>query len=129
METKTFTVLHFEDDKTSQKIIRKMIDRIGGNTHTESTLLNSKIFLNPITLESIDCIICDYMFPTKDASYILKDLAKSNKPVLFYSSLDEEDFCRKCLKVLKSMPYNFKFVQKASQGMRDKINSFIHECA
>ena len=131
MQTKTFHALHFEDDRSSQNIIRRMVKaEIGGETLTESTLINARSQLrNKFMLEAIDCIICDFMFPGKDASSILEELAMSKKPVLFYTCLEEDDFCEKCLKVLKTIPYNFKFVQKASHGMTSKIKDFIRSCA
>lgn len=130
MGTKTFNVLHFEDDRTAQKIIKRLVaDEIGGKTLTESTLLNANIRLNPLLLEAVDCIICDFMFPNRDATSILKELAQSKKPVLFYTCLDEEDFCERCLTVLKSIPYNFQHVQKASIGMANKIRNFIRASA
>lgn len=131
METKTFHALHFEDDKSAQKFIRKIIeDEIGGETLTETTLLNAKSQLNnKFMLEAIDCIIVDFMFPNRDATSILHELAKSKKPVLFYTCLDEDDFCEKCLKVLKSIPYNFQYVQKASIDMAGKIRNFIRTSA
>jgi len=129
MQTKTFHALHFEDDKSAQKFVKKIVaDEIGGKTLTETTLLNAKTQLkNKVLLEIIDCIIVDFMFPKKDASIILRELEKSEKPVLFYTCLEHDVFLKKCAEVLKFVPYNFKYVQKASLNMGAKIRNFIRE--
>lgn len=131
MQTKTFHALHFEDNRSAQKFIKAMIEKeTGGETLTETTLLNADGYLrDKIFLKTVDCIVCDFMFPNRDASSILDKLAQSKKPVLFYTCLNRGEFEEKCLEVLKSIPYNFQHVQKASIDMANKIRNFIRTSA
>ena len=127
--TDTISVLHFEDDRINQQLIKDSLTKIlGAEVTTESTLRNKDFHLDPkICQQSYDAIICDYMFPTICADSILKDLSKCGVMVIFYTCLDSGDFYERVLKVLGRMPNNFKFIKKASPNNIQNICTLIRD--
>jgi DNA-binding response OmpR family regulator len=112
---KAISILHFEDNKIHQKMLKDYLNReFNAKIRQESTLRNAETFLEPLCASVYDAIICDWMFPYRDAGKILVNLANCGKTVIFYTCLDREDFCLKCNDMLGYIPSNFKFIQKAS---------------
>ena len=126
---KQLTILHFEDDRVTQKIVRDRLAReaLPLKVITESTFFNSSAYLKSPLTNHIDLIISDYMMPNMSAEAVLDDLANCGTMVIFYSCLDEIDFYEKCMKILGRIPGNFRFVMKASIGNLDKLMELIKE--
>ena len=126
---KNLTILHFEDDRTTQKIVKDRLDREGLplKVIAESTFFNASAYLKSPLTNHIDLIISDCMMPSLSAFEILEDLANCGTMVIFYSCIDEIDFYEKCQKILGRIPGNFRFVMKASIGNLDKLIELIRE--
>jgi CheY-like chemotaxis protein len=120
-------VLHFEDNQIQQALVKERLKKTFDHCKIKSisSLLCAEPLLNKFTPQFYDVIICDYYFPKKDASSILSNLADCGLTVIFYSCIDEIDFCENCMKILGEVPYNFKFVKKGSVNNLQTIVSLI----
>ena len=126
---KNLTILHFEDDRTTQKIVKDRLDREGLplKVISESTFFNASAYLKSPLTNHIDLIISDCMMPSLSAFEILEDLVNCGTMVIFYSCIDKIDFYERCQKILGKIPRNFRFVMKASIGNLDKLMELIRE--
>lgn len=126
---KNLTILHFEDDRTTQKIVKDRLTREGFpfDLISESTFFNAAAYLKSPLTSNIDLIISDCMMPSLSAFEVLEDLSNSGVMVIFYSCIDEIDFYERCMKILGMIPGNFRFVMKASIGNLDKLIELIKE--
>lgn len=114
---KTVSILHFEDDKVNQLMVRKLLKkRFNAYVRTEDTLNNVHLYVEyPHLLERYNAIICDYMFPKVDATAKLKILSECDKPIIFYTCLDREDWEFRVIRKLGTIPKNFTHLRKASK--------------
>lgn len=123
---KTLNVLHFEDEKTNQLIVKeKLKNRFGASTQTESSLLNLNIYFKTHFIDQFDLVICDWNFPSYNIELDLPTLEKSHKPILFYSCLDRQDWLHRVKKILGKIPDNFSFARKASDDIIGAIRDII----
>lgn len=121
-------ILHFEDEKVTQRLIQKVLgDQLGAEVITVHNYLTADFRLNSSLIDTYDAIICDYMTPVADAGSKLKMLLKFKRPIIFYTCLDHQDFSERCLKVIPKMPKNFHFVRKASNDQLKRIINIIKE--
>lgn len=120
---KTLSIFHFEDDKPTQLLIKKtMLMEFNAIISAESTLMNLDMYFDTHFMDDIDIIICDVCFPTESAISKIKTLARSKKPIIFNTSLDEDVFYEMVWDKLKDIPKNFHFIRKATTtGTRDLI--------
>jgi len=123
---KTLNVLHFEDEKTNQMIVRhKLKNKFGATTQTESTLQNLDIYFKTHYIDQFDLVICDWNFPIFNIELKLPTLAKSGKPILFYSCIDECEWLERVKKVLGKIPDNFTFNRKACDDIISTIRNIL----
>jgi DNA-binding NarL/FixJ family response regulator len=123
---KTISILHFEDNKVFQSLVKDYLkSELDVSVRQERTLRNAETLLDPLCASIYDVIICDWMFPYKDASSILNLLADCGKTVIFYSCIDHDDFYKKCYSQLGYMPRSFKYIQKASANNLKNIRQLI----
>tara|TARA_R110002020_G_scaffold2048_3_gene9414 strand:- start:3126 stop:3524 length:399 start_codon:yes stop_codon:yes gene_type:complete len=113
---RTINILHFEDDKVSQKLIKKRMKmEFHARVKTESTLHNLDIYFKTHLIDQFHVVICDFCFPGESADSKLEILAKSKKTIIFNTCLDEDDFHMAVWDKLGDIPSNFVFVRKADK--------------
>lgn len=124
---KTLSILCIEDKKLTQDMIEAFLQinhpDLKFDKHT--TCMGAIRSLRGQPIDSIDLVICDWMLPCWDASYIIKDLYNTGKPVIFYTAISEEDVKAKVRDILGFYPRNFKYVMKSSVNNLTQINSII----
>ncbi len=128
---KLIRILLFEDDRTQQTIIKDRLKKedFPVRLRTERTYYNTEALIKSPFESLFDVIICDVMMPEISAYDKLKDLADTRKPIIFYTCVCEEEFCEQCKKILGTIPYNFKFIRKASEGNLSRLMNTIKEVA
>jgi DNA-binding response OmpR family regulator len=128
IEDKIFNVLCVEDDITTQKILKDYLTKkLPLHFDSQSTVLGAQRFIQAEPYDSIDLIICDWMLPVWDASYLIKDLYNIGKPVVFYTCLEEDEIKNHVNRILGFYPYNFNYIRKASKDYLAKLTGFISE--
>jgi len=127
---KTVSILHFEDDKVNQMMVKKLLQkRFEAYVRTESTLNNVDLYIeNPHLLERYNAIICDYMFPKVDATVKLEAFSKCDKPVIFYTCLDKDDWEFRVIRKLGHIPKNFSHLRKAAKDGHTTLCELIGSC-
>ena len=131
IEAAELSVLHFEDDRLTQSLLRKRLKKkYNARIRTESTLLNIEALCNTHLVQNFDFIICDFMFPTVSAQEKLDVLADCKKYIIFYTCLDKIDFQERCHKGLGFVPSNFIHCRKAHPRgldyLLEKIDQIIN---
>ena len=128
IEDKTFNVLCVEDDISTQKILKDYLTKkLPLNFEPQSTVLGAQRYIQAEPYDTIDLIVCDWMLPVWDASYLIKDLYSLGKVVIFFTCLDEDDLKNRVKTILGFYPKNFKYVQKATRDYLAKLTRFISE--
>jgi len=127
---KTVSILHFEDDKLNQILVKKILEkRFGAYVRTEGSLNNVDWYIeHPHLLERYNAIICDYMFPNIDATIKLKEFARCDKPIIFYTCLDEDDWKFRVIRKLGHIPKNFSHLRKANRDGQTTLCELIGHC-
>tara|TARA_R110002020_G_scaffold180191_2_gene374450 strand:- start:968 stop:1372 length:405 start_codon:yes stop_codon:yes gene_type:complete len=125
-EVKPINILCFEDNEYTRITIEDyMRIKFKANVDFFRNYLGSGPILKTHLIDRYDAVIADCMTPLKDAFSCLSELANCGKTVIFYTCLDREDFCSKCKKILGYIPFNFKFVQKATADNLNTIGKLI----
>ncbi len=122
IKSRSVSILHFEDDKTTQLLIKKRLKlEYNAKIRTESTLLNLGVYCNTKLIESFDLIICDFMFPTVSAEERLEILSGCDKYIIFYTCLDRVEFQERVYNKLGYIPTNFIHCRKAHRSGMDQL--------
>jgi CheY-like chemotaxis protein len=128
IKTRSVNILHFEDDKGTQYIVKKALkNNYNARIKTESTLLNCESLVSTYLVNSFDVIICDYMFPTVSAEERLEVFAKCKKYVIFHTCIDLVDFQERVNKRLGYVPSNFIHCRKAQGSGTDPLIKLIDD--
>ena len=127
LECKTLEILHFDDCADDRHAVETYLKQVYGDiAYTEeSTLLNLEGYLTSPLVDYFDVIICDYCMPVVDAGQKLKFLADCNKEVIFYTCLSQRQFVENVRSKLGYIPFNFKFIQKATPDMFQNLTACI----
>jgi len=127
---KTVSILHFEDDRINQVMVREILKkRFQAYVRTEDTLNNVDLYIEyPHLLERYNAIICDYMFPKVDASVKFEAFANCGKPVIFYTCLDKDDWEFRVIRKLGHIPKSFSHLRKASKDGHTTLCELIGYC-
>lgn len=123
---KTLEVLHFEDDSTTRYIVKESLKRkFGATVKQENSLINLDIYLRTRMLDRFDLLIFDWCMPVYPIDGFLPLMAKCDKPILFYTCLDYDDWAQRVTKILGRIPDNFKFNRKAYDDIIKSIWSIL----
>ncbi|MCP4989033.1 MAG: response regulator [Colwellia sp.] len=128
IEDKTFNVLCVEDDISTQKILKDYLTKkFSLNFEPQSTVLGAQRYIQAEPYDTVDLIVCDWMLPVWDASYLIKDLYSLGKVVIFFTCLEENDLKSRVKSIIGFYPKSFKYVQKATKDYLAKLTGFISE--
>ena len=129
IEDKTFNVLCVEDDRFTQKILKDYLTKkLPLNFEPQSTVLGAQRYIQAEPYDTVDLIICDWMLPIWDASYLIKDLYNIGKPVVFYTCLEEDEIKDHVNRILGFYPCNFNYIRKSSKENLLRLSKIIKDC-